>query len=181
MKVFLGWLLGTIMLFCFVMDLPAENDNLKIGNNLLFLHSNGNYHEFDFFASNGRSYTGDFRTGRRIGAAFLNIFLGLGSYTMGDWLGGTIILLGDIAGIGLIINGFEVAGTYATMGKALGSIILGGGIYLFTLSYGFYRPFRYQRRSSKTANLDDLRNWNIGLVSDENGRIGGRIAFTAHF
>ena len=179
MKVFLGWLLGTFMLFCFIMDLPAEENNLNIGKDTLFFYSNVIHQEFGFFTGNRISYTENF--GRKIGAGFLNIFLGLGSYTMGDWLGGTIILLGDIAGIGLIINGFEVAGTYATMGKALGSIILGGGIYLFTLSYGFYRPFRYQRRSSKTANLDDLRNWNIGLVSDENGRIGGRIAFTAHF
>ena len=181
MKVFLGWLLGAIMLFCFVIDLPADEGNSNMDNNSLFFHNNVVNHEFDFFASTGRSYTGDFSIGRRIGACFLNIFLGLGSYTMGDWLGGTIILLGDIAGVGLLIYGFDVAGTYSTMGKAFGSIILGSGICLYTLGYSFYRPFRYKSRSSKTANLDDLRNWDIGIASNENGRIVGRIAFTAHF
>ena len=146
MRLILGCLLGIIMLFCLVMDLPAEEINLSIDMTSLFINKNVILHEFDFFANNARSYTEDFSIGRRIGAGLLNIFFGLGSYTMGDWLGGTIILLCDIAGIGLLLYGFDVAGTYDTMGAALGSIILGGGIYLYSLSYGFSRPFHYRSR-----------------------------------
>ena len=68
------------------------------------------------------------------------------------------------------------------VGVALGVVAAIAGLSLYTsgLIYGFRRPFVFQR-PAKTARLDDLNNWTVGLTPGEAGGLKGQIAFTAHF
>jgi hypothetical protein len=148
----------------------------------------------------------DISTGMRLGMGFLNMFFGIGSFIMGDVDGGLEILFRQVIGVG--IPALFVAILYPMYSSADGmgvidetgligfifvlpvmyvlvpvGIVL--GIYavsslITSWVYGFRRPFLYQKPVS-TANLNDVRNWNVGLLPDSSGRLNAQIAFTAHF
>jgi len=94
---------------------------------------------------------------RRGAAIALNATLGLGigSYVQGDVTGGTIALIGDILGWGMIIIGaanpiVENYGMYATVEVSplvyIGAIVL-SGVRIFEL----IRPFTYANKFSSVA------------------------------
>jgi len=148
----------------------------------------------------------DISKGQRIGMGFLNMFFGLGSFIMGDTDGGFEILLRQVLGIGfpalLVAVAYPfllpVVGGLNSLGSdGVGAILALPVMYalipaaivfgLYSISslvtswvYGFRRPFLYQKPVS-TANLNDVRNWNVGLLPDTGGGLNTQIAFTAHF
>jgi TolB-like protein len=80
----------------------------------------------------------NYSTGRKVGAGFLNLIFGLGSFTMGDWAGGLII--GGSDTLGLVLSQIFSKEDYF----ALGFIpMAGAGIY------GFIRPFQYDKAKAK--------------------------------
>jgi TolB-like protein len=109
----------------------------------------------------------DFSTGRRIGAGFLNIFLGAGSYSMGDWVGGLILSAGYLASAGLVV--WDIVGlTYDDPAAGIPGTI-GLGLAGATAVYGFIRPFTYHRPSSDFAAA--LNGLNIAIIPDRNGGV----------
>jgi hypothetical protein len=194
MKVCFIGLFGIILTFGSTMGLSAEDNNLAINQNSYFFTTAFMNQDFNFFASEGEASNQSLSNGRRVGLGFMNLFLGLGQFTIGDWGGG------------LFLIGFEALSTLCIYHLASGSyksilwtpvefftgafwllcfVVVAGevAIPILTLWGCFSSPFqpmtgKYKYRS--TARLDDLRNWNIGLVSDEKGRLAGQIAFTAH-
>jgi len=209
MKVFLGGILGIALVFGLAMPLQAkENDFIGILSPLL-LNSNVNLNaEYTPFADETETGNQGFSTGQRIGAGFLNIFLGLGSYIMGDWRGGLWLTFFDVVtiplsvlAISIWVNNPEWAAfpEYFSTGEIGLDIVLlvplwygivviawtlpyiGVVSYVVNFVYKFIRPFEYEKPGAKTARLNDLRNWYVGLMPDKNGRMGGQIAFTAHF
>ncbi|MDR0597875.1 MAG: penicillin-binding protein activator LpoB [Treponema sp.] len=97
--------------------------------------------------------SGDFSGGRRFGAGVLNLALGLGSFTMGDWGGGLIVLGGYGAAAGLIV--FELSLAYdddlAGYPGAVGLAVAGA-----TVIYGFIAPLVYHRSPKAAAALERL-------------------------
>jgi hypothetical protein len=91
----------------------------------------------------------DFSIGRRIGAGFLNTVAGLGSFTMGDWPNGLILVAGYAVSAGLIvwdIAGFTYDDEMAGVPGAVGFALAGA-----TAVYGFVRPFLYHKPESQIA------------------------------
>jgi len=148
----------------------------------------------------------DISTGTRLGMGFLNMFFGIGSFIMGDTDGGLELLFRQVIGIGVPAIFVAILYPIYTSTDAMGVIDETGLIgFIFVLPvmyalvplgivlgiyavsslitswvYGFRRPFLYQKPVT-TANLNDVRNWNIGLSPDTSGRLNAQIAFTAHF
>ena len=218
MKYFLIGLFAVILTPCFAretslpyaIDLSAENSGLINNEDSLFLYDGPFINQdFSLFASGRGAAYKDFSTGRRVGAGFLNIFFGLGSFTMGDWKGGITCLLYDVISIpwfglsALMLFGdgewFSFPNySNSTSGnqsveiailKPIWFVIrvvvwalpyLGIASYPLSYLYKFIRPFNYQRSGSKTALINDPRNWNVGFIPDRKGRINGVISFTAH-
>ncbi|MDR3342976.1 MAG: CsgG/HfaB family protein [Treponema sp.] len=88
----------------------------------------------------------EFTAGRRIGASFLNLAAGLGSYTMGDWVGGLIVTTSMGAAAGLLV--WELSLDYGDplMGIPIAAAFgVGGAGVLF----GILRPLFYHKGSSK--------------------------------
>jgi TolB-like protein len=92
--------------------------------------------------------SGSFPLGTRIGAGFLNLLAGAGSYSMGDWKGGLTLTGGYAIAAGLIlwdIFGFsssdDLAGIPGTVGFGIAGI---------TALYGFIRPFIYEKPASNS-------------------------------
>ncbi len=115
----------------------------------------------------------NFSTGRRISAAGLNLLLGAGSYTMGDIFGGVVTTVAEGGGIALLALGIssESSGmVYA------GAALLGAGI-----GWGIVRPLFYNPQPSKTAQLNDLRNWTVSFIPINEKEFAGKISFAAHF
>ena len=59
--------------------------------------------------------------------------------------------------------------------------LLAFGIWASGVIFGIILPYLPTPDQSKTARLDDPRNWNIGIAPAPDGRFAGQIAFTAHF
>jgi len=191
MKVFLGGIIFITIFFGLTMNLSAEENGFTINPDSLFLYNNAFDPALNFLSSEDETVY-QFSIGRCVGAGFLNIFFGVGSFTMGDWRSGLLTLALEGGGIGLAVLGFVwldslgVEETLLSFGAvpllATGIAIVGIISWGVGIIYGFAAPFEYRKTTAvKTARLDDLRNWDIGLVSFENGGTGGRIAFTAHF
>jgi len=190
MKVFLGGILLITIFFGFTMNLSAEENGFTVNPDSLFLYNNAFDPALNFLSDEDEPVY-QFSIGRCLGAGLLNIFFGVGSFTMGDWRGGLLTLALEGGGIGLTLLGFAWLDSMgAEEALAFGILpLLGTGIAIIGITslvvgiiYGFAAPFEYRKATAvKTARLDDLRNWDIGLVSFENGGTGGRIAFTAHF
>jgi len=212
MKVFLGGMLWIMLVFGLAMSLPAEENVFPDIQSSLFLNGNTYMNnEYMFLADGTESGYQDFSTGRRVGAGFMNIFLGLGSYTMGDWRGGLLLTLFDVLTVPVLVlsinwmqnlNPWALPNYFTTGSLALDMVLLvpvwygivvvawvvyhigpylGIASYVANLIYKFARPFEYHKPAAKTARLNDLRNWNIGLMPDKYGKLYGQMAFTAHF
>jgi TolB-like protein len=111
-----------------------------------------------------------FSTGRKIGAGFLNLAFGAGSFTLGDWGGGLISLAGHAVGWGVSIYGmsqlanldntytetsnFDGQNTYTTSEGATPAqydeagayLAIGMVINLGVAIFDFVQPFTYDRR-----------------------------------
>jgi hypothetical protein len=103
----------------------------------------------------------EFSTGKRVGMAALNPILGLGSYLMGDWISGTIVLLLEGAAGGMV--GWELSlnrGDDAYLVPGVIAIAAGGTAVIF----GIIMPFLYHRtpRTQKVAAL--MNGLDIALV-----------------
>jgi len=218
MKYFIIGLFAIMLTPCFAretslhytIDLSAENSSFIINEDSLFIYD-GLFvnHDFSLFASGGGAAYKDFSTGRRVGAGFLNILFGLGSFTMGDWKGGFRCLLFDVISIPwfglsalMLFGGGEWFSFPNYPGSTSGSQsieiailrpiwfaikvvvwslpYLGIASYPLTYLYKFIRPFNFQKSGAKTALINDPRNWNVVFTPDKNGRINGIISFTAH-
>jgi hypothetical protein len=83
-----------------------------------------------------------FSTERRISAGFLNLALGAGSFSMGDWGGGLTLAGGYAAAAGLIIWELSL-NPHDPKANIPGTV--GLGIAGVTAIYGFIRPFIYRR------------------------------------
>ena len=80
--------------------------------------------------------------------------------------------------IGFCVKPGEVEYTSENMKWAMFSV----GFWAFGAIIGIISPlFALAQQEEKTAQLNDPRNWNIGLVPTEDGRLAGHISFTAHF
>ena len=148
----------------------------------------------------------DISTGMRLGMGFLNMFFGIGSFIMGDTDGGLELLFRQVIGVGIpavfaailypiyssadamgVIDETGIIGFIFVLPVMYAIVPLGIVLGIYAVSslitswvYGFRRPFLYQKPVT-TANLNDVRNWNIGLLPDSSGRLNTQIAFTAHF
>jgi hypothetical protein len=121
----------------------------------------------------------DFSTGRRIGAGFLNPLLGLGSFTMGDWLGGTLNAAGYALAAGLIIwdvVGFTYDDKYAGVPGSVGFGLAGA-----TALFGFIRPFFFHKSTQKNKLAALPGDINITLLPDSTGIKSVRMIYSYHY
>jgi len=85
-------------------------------------------------------------------------------------------LIGGV--VGFIINPEGVNYTDPdNMGLAMASF----GIWVTGVIFGIILPYLPTPHQVKTARLDDLRNWTIGLAPASDRHLTGQIAFTAYF
>jgi hypothetical protein len=121
--------------------------------------------------------SGYFSRNQKIGAGFLNLALGLGSFTlMNDWKGGAVILGGYAASTVMIVT--EIA---AMENGVLGTIGLGAaGV---TAAFGFVRPYLYE--SSLVKNSPGARplinGLNAGIMPDRRGNPALMFSYTHSF
>lgn len=113
----------------------------------------------------------DFSTPRRVGAGFLNyLFFGLGSFSMGDRLGGGIVLAGEVTGVALVVTG--VLSHDPDSGIKIAAA--GSGVIAGTVIFGFIRPFFFHRPPPRYSALD---NFDIALVPGREGVEGVRFSY----
>jgi hypothetical protein len=87
-----------------------------------------------------------FSPGARIGAGFLNLLAGAGSYSMGDWKGGLTLTGGYLAAAGLVLWDIFAFSSDDDLAGIPGAI--GFGVAGIAALYGFIRPFIYQKPAS---------------------------------
>ncbi|MDR1059173.1 MAG: hypothetical protein LBL43_06455 [Treponema sp.] len=122
----------------------------------------------------------DFSTARRVGAGFLNWIYGLGSFTMGDWLGGGLILAADVGGLVLIIQGSSTGSIYGGYGYYYGGepnytkLGIGAGLIVGATIFGHIRPFHFHRRQPRYSALE---NFDIAMVPGREGVEGVRFSY----
>jgi hypothetical protein len=112
----------------------------------------------------------DFSTGRKIGAGFLNLAFGTGSFIMGDWSGGLTLLAGHAVGwtlIGVELGSLKYEDALAGW---LGPI--GVGVVGISAVYGFIRPFIYHKSTGITL-VDLLDRVHIVIIPVSSIEIGG--------
>jgi TolB-like protein len=122
------------------------------------------------FSSGATAYPNglNFSTGRKVGAGFLNWIFGLGSFTMGDWVGGLIV--GGTQLIGLIVNTSSIENS-----DDMSVMYIGVGIQMAGFIYGHIRPFSYDKALAKKNGTyfvlgdDPLDNIGIALLPNTNG------------
>jgi hypothetical protein len=132
---------------------------------------------------NGLTYT----TGRKVGAGFLNFVAGVGSFTMGDWIGGLIVGGTEALGLGLIIvgmigNAYEDDGSewFADFGSRfeaepnIGLLVSGLLIGAAGEIYGYIRPFQYDKSLSKKngtyyASNNPMDHIHIAVIPNNKG------------
>jgi TolB-like protein len=91
----------------------------------------------------------DFSTGQRRAAMFLNPLAGLGSFIMGDWLGGSIALAGYGLAAGLVVwdaVGFTYDDEFAGIPGAIGFGVAGAAVV-----FGLIRPWFFHRPGASGA------------------------------
>jgi TolB-like protein len=120
--------------------------------------------------------TGDFSGGRRFGAGVLNLALGLGSFTMGDWGGGLAMLGGYVIAGGLILYELEALSYDDAFAGIPGTI--GLGVAGATVVFGFIKPWLYHRSPKAAATLEKL---NFSLLPGEKGRSMARLSYSWKF
>jgi len=90
-------------------------------------------------------------------------------------VGGAVI--GGIVMFCLEPEGVEYHSDSLDMGLAMASF----GLWTTGIIFGIILPFLPTPNQSKTAQLDDPRNWTIGVAPVSDRRFAGQIVFTAHF
>jgi hypothetical protein len=117
-----------------------------------------------------------FSTGRKVGAGFLNLALGLGSFTMGDPGGGAMVLGGYTASAAMIL-----AEIYLMEDGILGTV--GLGVAGVTAILGFIRPYLYDNKLVKknSAAIQLMSGINAGIVPDRLGKPALRLSYTYSF
>jgi TolB-like protein len=119
---------------------------------------------------NGLNYS----TGQKVGVGFLNILFGLGSFTMGDWVGGLIIAGTQAAGYLMMVTAIT-SDEYLEGGFELPIIYyVGLGVNVGSMIYGFTRPFSYDKALAKKngtyyASDNPMDHINIFFIPDNNG------------
>jgi hypothetical protein len=96
-----------------------------------------------------RAQAPDFSTGRRTAAMLLNPLAGLGSFIMGDWLGGSIVLAGYGLAAGLVVwdmVGFAYDDEFAGIPGAIGFGVAGAAAV-----FGLIRPWFFHRPGASSA------------------------------
>jgi len=105
----------------------------------------------------------NFSTGRKVGTGFLNMLFGIGSFTMGDPLGGTIVGGLELTGTIVLLAGivrYEKARTtthssnssaefWAEIEASQTIMGIGMGVYVVGAITGFVRPFAYDKALAK--------------------------------
>jgi hypothetical protein len=88
----------------------------------------------------------EFTVGRRVGAGFLNLAAGLGSYMMGDWRGGLVVSAAMGAAAGLVAWELSLAygDPYIGVPGAAALGVAGAGVV-----FGIIRPLLYHKGSSR--------------------------------
>jgi hypothetical protein len=117
---------------------------------------------------------GHFSGGARFGMALLNPLLGMGSYIMGDWLGGLIMTAGY--GTAFVLLAWDIAAFENDPifpAKSLESIgipgIVGMGVAAATVVFGFIRPFFYHRTGAKSKTAEALKDAHIAIIPNKSG------------
>ena len=96
-----------------------------------------------------------FSTGRKVGAGFLNLLVGIGSFTMGDWVGGLMVSGMQAGSIVLMIVANQPTGSYTEFGVTsydydnFWMMYPGIGLLAAGAVTGFVRPFAYDISLSK--------------------------------
>jgi TolB-like protein len=129
------------------------------------------------FALNPNAHQG-LSIGRKIGAGFMNIAFGLGSFTTGDWAGGLTILGGYAVVGGLIAVELGMLSYDDDLASVPGNI--GLGVAGVALLYGFIRPFLYQQNGA-AALLNVLDGVNVAVFPDATGVRAVRLTYTHSF
>jgi len=93
------------------------------------------------------------------------------------WMSIGAAVIGGIVTFCLTPEGVEYHSDPLDMGVAMASF----GLWTTGIIFGVILPFLPTPNQSKTARLDDPRNWTIGVAPASDGRFAGQIAFTAHF
>jgi hypothetical protein len=120
----------------------------------------------------------EFSRERRIGASFLNLAAGLGSYTMRDWTGGLIVTAAMGAAAGLLV--WELSLSYhdplAGIPAAVALGVVGAGAI-----FGIIRPLVYHRSSTTRLAANSSPPVLIVPVADNSGIKSIQILYTWQF
>jgi TolB-like protein len=121
---------------------------------------------------------GSYTVGRRMGAGVLNLALGLGSYTMGDWKNGLILTGGYAAAAGLIIYELMWVSADDKLAGVPGTI--GLGVAGAAVIYGFVAPFIF-RPASGTRVAQAADRIHITVVPGNRGVKALGLTYSWHF
>jgi TolB-like protein len=114
-----------------------------------------------------------FSSGHKVSAGFLNLLFGIGSFTMGDTVGGLIIGAMQITGnimlvMGAIGDEYYDYDDYVYYEPNTGLLLAGLGIGLAANIYGFVRPWRYDVNLSRSRGtyigFEGNPMWNISIT-----------------
>jgi hypothetical protein len=129
----------------------------------------------------------------------LNWIYGLGSFTIGDWVGGLIVggteLTGTIFYIVGIMNPIETEVEYGVgSGRDYYTYtdystnplqFVGIGLQVAAIIYGHIRPFQYDKALAKKNGTyyayNPLEHINVALLPVRNGRAGVRLSYSLQF
>jgi TolB-like protein len=143
---------------------------------------------------NGLNYS----TGRKVGAGFLNWIVGVGSFTMGDWVGGLIVGGVEATGIVFTMVGMlnykeeegdrydSASGDYSEGGPSP-LLFVGIALQAVGVIYGHIRPFQYDKALAKKngtyyASNNPMDHISLTMLPDEKGNIGGvSLSFSYQF
>jgi len=164
----------------------AENNNQTLSPPIAVVPNQTNPSSATPFP-NGLHYS----TGRKVGAGFLNLLCGAGSFSIGDRKGGLTILGLEISALGMIWGGVAISNNTAILPgflvAAVGSIIMPGAIIT-----GFVIPFSYDIKISKEAgtyyadsdtgfNQNPMNNLSIIPVPTSSGNMGMGVLYKTSF
>jgi len=140
----------------------------------------------------------NFSAGQKVGASFLNPLLGLGSFAMGDWVGGLIIGGIQALGIGLLIHyelsyyEYEVrpnewSGSSWVQEQDTWALLIGIPVYAVGAIYGFIRPWTYDVSLAKKRGTylgfdsNPINNITLSPVFDKSGESRMALLYSASF